>query len=111
MIINEVDDKLWQIIEPFLPPPKPPVDRPRADERALFNGILYVLSTVCTWYDLPFQYGTKSTVHRFHLYLCHHGIYDEIFAAMWQHDYDLSELDFSCFAIDTTTIPAKRGKC
>lgn len=109
MSFHEVDDALWQVIEPYLPPAKPHIGRPRADERGLFNGILYVLSTGCTWYDVPRQYGTKSTVHRFHLYLCDHGIYDEIFAAMRQHGYDLADLDLSCCAIDTTTIPAKKG--
>ncbi len=84
MSFHEVDDTLWQVIEPSLPPPKLPVGRPRADERRLFNGILYILSTGCTWHDVPRQYGTKSTVHRFHLYLCDHGIYDEIFAVMRQ---------------------------
>ncbi|MEN6517088.1 MAG: hypothetical protein ABFC38_02720 [Methanospirillum sp.] len=49
-------------------------------------------------------------MHRFHLYLCDHGIYDEIFAAMRRHGYDLADLDLSCCSIDTTTIPAKKGE-
>ncbi len=110
MSFHEVDDALWPVIEPFLPQPKPPVGRPRADERGLFNGILYVLATGCSWHDVPRQYGTKSTVHRFHLYLCDHEIYDEIFAAMRRHGYDLADLDLSCCAIDATTIPAKKGE-
>lgn len=110
MSFHAVDDALWQVIEPYLPPPKPHIGRPRADERNLLNGILYVLSTGCTWHDVPRQYGTKSTVHRFHLYLCDHGIYDAIFAAMRQQGYDLADLDLSCCSIDTTTIPAKKGE-
>lgn len=110
MSFHEVDDAMWELIEPYLPPPRPHIGRPRADERGLFNGILYVLSTGCTWYDVPRRYGTKSTVHRFHLYLCDHGIYDALFAAMRQQGYDLADLDLSCCAIDTTTIPAKKGE-
>jgi len=32
------------------------------------NGILYVVMTGCTWKNVPRRYGSKSTVHRFHLY-------------------------------------------
>lgn len=35
------------------------------------NGILYVVSGY-TWQNVPHHYGSKSTVHRFHLYLCEH---------------------------------------
>ena len=105
----EIPDTLWVVIEPYLPPPKPPTGRPRADERALFNGILYFLKTGCPWSAVPRQYGATSTVHRFHLYLSTHAIYDRIFALMRQHGYDLDQLDLSCCAIDTTTVPAKGG--
>ncbi|WP_155398083.1 transposase [Methanosarcina barkeri] len=36
--------------------------------RKLMNGILYVVMTGCTWKNVPRRYGSKSTVHRFHLY-------------------------------------------
>lgn len=43
------------------------------------NGILYIVTTGCTQKDAPREYGSKSTVHRFYLYLCEHVIYQEIF--------------------------------
>ena len=107
MSTHEIDDGLWQIIEPFLPPRNRLSDAP-----VQMNGDCSMgscMSTGCTWYDVPRQYGTKSTVHRFHLHLCHHDIYDQICAVMQQQGYDLDDLDLSCCAIDSTTIPAKRG--
>ncbi|WP_404810336.1 transposase [Methanoculleus receptaculi] len=43
------------------PPTKPHIGRPRCDPRGLINGILYVLTTGCSWLDVPANYGTKST--------------------------------------------------
>ncbi|WP_243669709.1 transposase [Methanoculleus chikugoensis] len=73
MTFREIDDDLWEIVKRHLPPQKPHIGRPRRDPRNLFNGILYVLTTGCAWSDVPARYGTKSTVHRYHLELCRRG--------------------------------------
>lgn len=73
MSFHEIDDVLWKSIEHHLPPQKPHTRRPRSDLRKQMNGILYVVTTDCTWQDVLRQYGSKSTVHRFHFYLCEHG--------------------------------------
>ncbi len=63
--------------------------------------------TGCTWKDVPRRYESKSTVHRFHLYLCEHGTYQKIFNELLNKGYDLKKIDLShCFA-DTKGIPAK----
>ena len=74
------------------------------------NGILYVVTTGCTWQDVPRHYGSKSTVHRFHLYLCEHSIYQEIFNELLNKGYDLEKVDLSHCFIDTKDIPAKKGE-
>jgi hypothetical protein len=43
---REVSDGEWEVIRPFLPPMSR-VGRPRADDRMVLNGILYVLTTGC----------------------------------------------------------------
>lgn len=53
MSFREIDDVLWNSIEPYLPPQKPHTGRPRANMRKLMNGILYVFMTGCTWKDVP----------------------------------------------------------
>jgi transposase len=58
-----VEDRLWELIEPLLPPrptPKGPGGRPGVDERAALEGILFVLHTGCRWRDLPLQLGHGS---------------------------------------------------
>lgn len=42
-----VSDKLWEIVEPLLPPepPRPKGGRPRIPNRAALEGIIYVLKS------------------------------------------------------------------
>ena len=61
-----IPDDLWILIEPLLPPDKPPGSngRPRVPNRTVLNGILYVLRTGCQWKMVPREYGSGSTCHR-----------------------------------------------
>ena len=50
---TDLNDREWQLLEPWLPPPKPggrPVKYPR---REVVNAIRYVLRTGCSWRMLP----------------------------------------------------------
>lgn len=53
-----IDDRLWDLIQPLLPArprPRGPGGRPRIDDRAALEAILFVLRTGCRWRDLPPQ--------------------------------------------------------
>jgi transposase len=110
VVFTEINDNLWALIEPNLPPQKPINGRPRADLRKTFNGILYVLVVGCRWSDVPRIYGAKSTVHRLHLELCESGAYEEIYSVLRSVRYELNKLDVSLCSIDTKSIPAKKGQ-
>jgi len=75
----------------------------------MINGILFVLTIGCTWSDVPRNYGTKSTVHRFHLYLTEHGIYQEIFLDLLRAGYTIQKVDLKHCSTDTKDVPAKKG--
>jgi transposase len=49
---SDLSDAQWNRVRRLLPKPKAR-GRPRANEREVLNGILYVLSTGCRWEDLP----------------------------------------------------------
>ncbi|WP_394342503.1 transposase [Methanoculleus taiwanensis] len=83
--------------------------RPRRDPRGLINGILYVLTTGCTWHDVPEKYGTKSTVPRYHLELCEKRVYQAIFLNLLQSGYEIRKVDLTHCSTDTKDIPAKKG--
>jgi transposase len=47
-----VDDELWEIVRPLLPPLPPhktPAGRKRLDDRRVFTGILFVLQAGLPW--------------------------------------------------------------
>ena len=52
MEFRELSDDEWGIIKPLLPP-RFRVGRPRADDRRVINGIVYVLTTGCRWMNMP----------------------------------------------------------
>jgi transposase len=91
MAFREIDDDLWEIVQKYLPPTKPHIGRPRCDPRRLINGILYVLTTECSWIDVPANYGTKSTVHRYHLELCEKDVYQAIFLDLLRSGYEIKK--------------------
>jgi len=49
---SDLSDAHWARLKRLVPRPKRR-GRPRANEREVLNGILYVLSTGCRWEDLP----------------------------------------------------------
>ena len=56
-----IDDRLWELVKPILPSPKPrhfryPGRRPLSN-RAVLNGIIFVLKTGIRWIDLPTELG------------------------------------------------------
>ncbi|MER6798126.1 transposase [Amycolatopsis mediterranei] len=57
-----VEDRLWELIElliPSRPAPRGPGGRPRIDDRAALEGILFVLDTGCRWRDLGSARGPR----------------------------------------------------
>jgi len=116
-----LDDELWAIIEPMLPPPKPrrfrhPGRKPISHRRAL-TGILFVLRTGIPWEMLPKEMGCGSGV------TCWRRLRDWQAAGVWDkvHERLLAELrkrdalDLSIAAVDSASVRAvgagkKRGR-
>jgi transposase len=110
--IWEVDDALWAEVQPLLVITKlrKKPGRPRTDDRALFNGLIWLARNGGQWKTLPRRYGAKSTVHdRFQEWIAH-----DCLAAAWARLLAVYEdavgLDWQWQAADGCIIKAPLGK-
>lgn len=83
--------------------------RPPADKRQVLRGIFWVLDNGAKWKDLPEEFGSKSTVHRWFKKWVEEGVFEELMRSagrcVEQRDgYKLYE----CF-VDGTFSKAKGG--
>jgi transposase len=56
-------DEEWALIRPLIPPAKRGGNKRTVDERAIVNGVMYILSTGCQWAALPKDLPPRSTVN------------------------------------------------
>src|SRR5215210_734648 len=63
--IWRVDDTLWALLEPVLRSTKArkKPGRPRREDRAIFDGLIWLARTGAQWSQLPREFGPKSTAH------------------------------------------------
>jgi transposase len=110
-----LDDALWELIGPLLPPPKPrrrrhPGRKP-IPHRAALTGILYVLRTGIPWEYLPQEMGCGSGM------TCWRRLRDWQAAGAWEHIRRrlLNELraadkiDWSRAVVDSASLRALKG--
>lgn len=110
-----VDDELWQLIQPLLPPPKPrrwryPGRKPLTNRQAL-TGILFVLKSGVPWEMLPKEMGCGSGMS------CWRRLRDWQEAGVWQKLHELllaklrhrDRIDWSRAVVDSASIRAVGG--
>lgn len=60
---SDLTDEEWALIGPIIPHAKRGGNKRTVDERAVVNGVMYVLSTGCQWASLPKDLPQRSTVN------------------------------------------------
>jgi transposase len=109
-----IDDRLWELVEPLIPerpPPKGPGGRPRIDDRAALEGIVFVLSTGCRWRDLPQKLGCGSghTAWRRLREWQDAGVWDRLHQVILIELREAEVLDWTRCCVDAVAVRAKRG--
>ena len=110
-----LDDDLWQIIEPLLPPPKPRrtryAGRKPLSHRAVLMGILFVLRSGIAWEDLPQEMGCGSgmTCWRRLAEWQEAGVWDQIHRVLLDRLRQADQIDWSRAAVDSTSVRAVLG--
>jgi len=108
-----VSDKLWEIVEPLLPPepPKPKGGRPRVPDRAALSGIVFVLKSGIPWEMLPQEMGCGSGStcwRRLHEWQ-EAGVWEDLHRVLLDRLGEADRIDWERACLDSASVPAKRG--
>jgi transposase len=109
---RDLTDEQWVLIGPFLPKLTRRRDgrgRPWRENRAVLNGILWILRTGAPWADLPSRYPSYQTCHRRFQQWVRAGVLRSILEVLAQALHDEGYLDLQETFIDGSFAPAKHG--
>jgi transposase len=105
-----LEDKLWTLIEPLLPPAKPrrgrwPGRKPLAPRQVL-TGILFVLTSGLPWDMLPQELGCGSgmTCWRYLRAWQKAGVWPRLHAVLSARLREADQLDWSRAAVDSSSV-------
>ncbi len=104
-------DPQWEKIRPLLP--KPPRHghggRPRAADRKVLEGILWILRSGARWQDLPEEFPHPSTCWRRLRNWEEQGVWLNIWRAFLGELNERQQLQWSESFLDGSFAPAKKG--
>jgi transposase len=103
-------DEQWAILSPLIPPPKLRADgrgRPvEHDDRAVMDGVLWVLRTGATWADLPDRFPSYATCFRRFSRWVKEGTLRHVLEALALDLQARGEIDLSECFIDVSVLPS-----
>jgi len=106
-------DRLWDLVEPFLPilPRRPQGGRPRVSVRACLTGIVFVLRSGIPWQMLPQELGCGSgmTCWRHLRDWQRAGVWDLMHFALLDWLARSDQIDWSRGVVDSCSIRALYG--
>jgi transposase len=108
-----VPDQVWLLVEPLLPGVEP---RPQGGgtaplpARAVFTAIVLVLTSGCSWRDLPPLFGVPfQTAHRRFSQWTTAGLWRRLHHAVLDELGSQGLIDWFRATLDGTSVRAKRG--
>lgn len=113
MARTQIDDALWEIIEPLIPvrprrkthPGRRPIDN-----RACLEGIIFVLRTGIPWEDLPAQFGCSGmTCWRRLRDWNNAGVWRQLHLTLLRKLRAADRIDFTRALVDSGTVRAVGG--
>ena len=99
----------WLIARIPDPPRNPLGGQPPVDKRKVLRGIFWMLDNGAKWKDLPSEFGSKSTVHRWFQTWVHQGVFESILRDAGRVVEERGEYRlYECF-VDGTFSKARGG--
>ena len=108
---EELTEEQWSLIAPLLPKIGR-IDgrgRPRVGDRAVLDGIFWILRTGAPWADLPGRFPSYQTCHRRFQEWVNSGTLKSVLEALAEDLRSRGKLDLSECFIDGTFVVAKKG--
>ena len=105
----DITDEQWAVVQAHLPERTNNRGRPRQDDRAILNGILWVMRTGAPWGDMLDRYPPYQTCHRRFQEWVENGIFERILRSLIVDLKERGELDLTECFIDGTFVIAKKG--
>lgn len=113
MAFELLPERLWERIQPLLPPEKPAGTRgrPPVTNKQALTGILFVLHTGCPWNMIPKELGcgSGSTCFRRFQDWTERGIWQEVHRVLLDELGECDAVDHSWAAIDSASVRAVFG--
>lgn len=108
--MRKLSDRQWRIIEPLLPRQDfSRGGRPRADDRKVIDGILWILRTGAQWNELPTKYGPAMTCWRRLKAWQKKGVWKTIWKELLRMLEKEEKIEWEVTYLDGTFSPAKKG--
>lgn len=111
-----VDDALWSIVEPLIPPPKPrrfryPGRKEKIGPRQALTGILFVLRTGIAWEDLPREMncGSGMTCWRRLAAWTEAGVWEALHKVLLDLLNEADQIDWDRAIVDSSSVRAVFG--
>jgi transposase len=107
-----VDDELWALIQPLLPPHKPRrfryPGRKRLDDRKTLTGIVFVLKSGIPWEMLPQEMGCGCGMtcwNRLHEWQ-QAGVWKKLYRLILERLEEAGTIDWSRAIVDSSSVRA-----
>ncbi len=108
----DLTDEQWARLAPSIPvvPRRPDGNgRARVDDRAILNGILWVLRSGARWKDLPERYPPYQTCHRRFQAWIDQGVFERMAQTLAGVLQEQGRIDRAEAFIDGSFVEAKNG--
>ena len=83
--------------------------RPRADDRLMLNGVLWVLCSGAAWRDMPERFGPWSTAYQRIRDWRNRGAFDQMLKRLHIKLNEQGLIDLETWMIDSTAVRATRA--
>ena len=107
---ERLTDEQWSVLEPLFQEERTGAGRPQVhSNRAVLDGVLWVLRTGAAWSDLPERFPSSSTCYRGFSKWVKDGRLRKILETLARHLEDKGVINLEECFIDGTFAVAKKG--